>query len=224
MTEYMSHPREVKWSPYANNGGTVIGIAGPDWVVMASDTRLSQGYSIATRDSPKWLQLTDKTALVSAGFSGDRVTLHKNIQARLAWYEHQNFKKMSTEAAAQMLSTMLYYKRFFPYYTFNILGGLDENGVGAVFGYDAVGSFERGKMFATGSGQTLIQPLLDSQIGKKNQGNFQTPDMNCEETIDFIKDAFTSAGERDIYTGDAVDIIIIRTTGVTTEKFALKKD
>jgi 20S proteasome subunit beta 6 len=35
---------------------------------------------------------------------------------------------MSTPAVAQMLSTMLYGKRFFPYFVWNTLGGLDENG------------------------------------------------------------------------------------------------
>lgn len=36
---------------------------------------------------------------------------------------------MSTNAAAQLLSTMLYGRRFFPYYTINIIAGLDEEGV-----------------------------------------------------------------------------------------------
>ena len=71
---------------------------------------------------------------------------------------------MSTPAAAQMLSTMLYYKRFFPYYVSNILAGLDENGKGAIYSYDPVGHMEKGKFFAGGSSSALLQPLLDNQV------------------------------------------------------------
>ena len=35
---------------------------------------------------------------------------------------------MTTQSIAQLASTVLYGKRFFPYYTFNIIGGLDEEG------------------------------------------------------------------------------------------------
>ena len=39
-----------KFEPYVLNGGLVSAVAGPDFVIIASDTRLSQGYEILTRN------------------------------------------------------------------------------------------------------------------------------------------------------------------------------
>ena len=46
---------------------------------------------------------------------------------RMKSYRHTHNKEMGTKAVAQMTATMLYHKRFFPYYVSNILGGLDED-------------------------------------------------------------------------------------------------
>ena len=45
-----------------------------------------------------------------------------------------------------------------------------------------------------------------------------------DETLELVKDIFSSAGERDIYTGDFVDIHIITKDGTKYEQFPLKKD
>ena len=102
--------------------------------------------------------------LASSGMQADALTLHKQLRAKMVWYVHQNGKHMSTPALAQMLGNTLYYKRFFPYYTFNVLGGLDETGRGCVYSYDAIGSHERVTYAASGSGSLLVQPVLDSQV------------------------------------------------------------
>lgn len=107
---------------------TVLAIAGEDFCIVASDTRLSEGYAIHSRDSPKCYKLTERTVIGCSGFHGDCLTLTKIIEARLKMYKHSNNKTMTTGAIAAMLSTILYSRRFFPYYVYNIIGGLDEEG------------------------------------------------------------------------------------------------
>jgi len=131
---------------------------------------------------------------------------------------------MTSSAIAAMISTMLYNRRFFPFYVYNIVGGLDENGRGCVYSFDPVGSYEREVYRAGGSGGTILQPLLDNQIGYKNQEGATHLPLSQEKAINLVKDVFISAAERDIYTGDALQIDIITKDGVRTEKFPLRKD
>lgn len=200
-----------------------MAVAGKDYVIVAGDTRMSDGYSILSRDVSKLFKLTSKTVLASAGMQADAVTLRKVLAWKIIMYRHKHNKDMSTTAIAQLLGNTLYYKRFFPYYCFNVLAGLDSEGAGAVFGYDAIGSFERIPYGVTGSGSALITSILDNQVAFKTQLK-NKKDLSAEECIDLVKDVMTSAGERDIYTGDSVDILLITKDGIKEEKFQLKKD
>ena len=99
----------------------------------------------------------------------DVTTLRRMLGARLTQYEHSHAAAMSSSAVAQLLSVTLYYRRFFPYYAFCMIGGLDEEGRGAVYGYDAVGSFKRDDYGCMGSGQNYIMPILDSLVSSQIQ-------------------------------------------------------
>lgn len=218
-----SVPWERRFQPYDFNGGTVVAIAGEDFAVVAGDTRISTGYEILSRNSSKLFPLTDKAVLTAAGCLSDIITLKKMLDVRLTQYAHAENIKMSAPAIAQLLSTTLYYRRFFPYYAFCMIAGLDNEGKGCVYGYDAVGSFKRDDYGCMGSGQNFLWPLLDNLVGHKNRLDEKRA-LSEEEVISIVKELFIVATERDIYTGDSVEIKLIKKDGVTTEIFQLKKD
>lgn len=217
-------PKQSYFSPYSFNGGTIVAVAGEDFSVIASDTRLSEGFSIHTRDQSKSYQLTKTTVLGACGFHGDVLTLTKLLKARMKMYEHTHNKKMTTGAVAAMLSTVLYYRRFFPFYVYNIVAGLDDEGKGCVYSFDPVGSYEREPYRAGGSSSAMLQPLLDNQVGFKNVPKENKVSLGKEEVVRLIRDGFISAAERDIYTGDAVHISVITKDGVESVKFPLRQD
>lgn len=71
----------------------------------------------------------------------------------------------------------------------------------------------------------MLQPVLDNQVEFRQIADDKKPaELQLQPCIELVKDAFTSAGERDIYTGDIVEICKITKTGVEIEKFELRSD
>lgn len=60
-----------------------MAVAGDDFVVIASDTRLTNGYSIFTREQSKLFKLSDKTTLGCSGCWCDAQTLTTMVQIRM---------------------------------------------------------------------------------------------------------------------------------------------
>lgn len=110
-----------------------------------------------------------------------------------------------------------------PFYAFNLLCGLDSEGKGTVYGYDAVGSFGQETYGVQGSGSELGAPILDNQLFghnclvKKLPGDQAAVETNC-------LDILNSIAERDIHTGDGVEMVIVDKTGVHTKNFPLRRD
>ncbi|WFD28856.1 proteasome endopeptidase complex [Malassezia nana] len=115
------------------------------------------------------------------------------------------------------------FKRFFPYYVYNILGGIDEEGRGAVYSYDPVGSYERIVCSASGTAQGLMQPFLDNQVMFKNLNSTdgsplpEPGHLPLNKTLRIVMDSFTSATERHIEVGDGLEIYVVRAIQSTEE-------
>jgi 20S proteasome subunit beta 6 len=59
---------------------------------------------------------------------------------------------------------------------------------------------------------------------KKNMHGVPFSFSSKEQAIKLVKDAFTSATERDIHTGDYLEIFVVTKQGVQVERIDLKKD
>ncbi|PYH76140.1 proteasome component Prs3 [Aspergillus uvarum CBS 121591] len=235
--------KEHSFYPYTDNGGSTLGITGSNFAILAGDTRSVAGYNINSRYVPKVFKIggDDETGegahilLSVVGFAADGQALKERLDAVVKMYKYQHGKSMSVGACAQRLSTILYQKRFFPYYVHAILAGLDEDGRGALYSYDPVGSYEREQCRAAGSAASLIMPFLDNQVNFKNQyipgsgeGHALEPkkaDPLSRDTVEeLVRDAFTSAVERHIEVGDGLQMMVITSGGIEEIYYPLKKD
>ena len=208
-----------QYNPYMNNEGSVMGFKGKDYIILTGDTRLSMGYSILSRDSSKIFKLTEKVFLASSGMYADVISLYKNLKIRIELYKTTTKYEPSVESISQLLSTALYGRRFFPYYAFNILAGVNDQGEFKLYGYDAVGSFDSLDYASNGSGKELILPILDSLL----KNGYSNLDLTTGESL--AKTAMNSCCNRDIYTGDKMDLVIIYKNGTyETKQFDLRKD
>ncbi|THH05895.1 hypothetical protein EW145_g4464 [Phellinidium pouzarii] len=227
---HSEQPMQRHFNPYSENGGTILAIAGADFSVIAGDTRQTEGFNIQTRYAPKVFRLsvhlrvfysfrysgiTDKAVLAVNGFAADGNMFVKKVKQRLEWYRHAHAKDMPLRAIARLIQTMLYAQRFFPYYVYNILGGIEDDGSGAVYSFDPVGSYERETCRAAGAAQSLVQPFLDNQIYFKNQqplpgvaGGYPVH-LPLERVLSLVTDSFTSATERHIEVGDGLEVYVV---------------
>lgn len=100
-----------------------------------------------------------------------------------------------------------------------------DAGHGWSYGYDAIGSHEKVRTVCSGTGQNLLQPVLDNQVEFRQMSESASKEeLSVDSAMELVKDGFTSTCERDIYTGDMVEICKITADGVEMETLELRKD
>uniref|UniRef100_A0AAF5D9I3 Proteasome subunit beta n=1 Tax=Strongyloides stercoralis TaxID=6248 RepID=A0AAF5D9I3_STRER len=218
MEEVTSQPLWMKshqierqqWNPYSQEGGTTCAISGDNFVVVGADTRMTQyDINIISRDAEKIHILNNKIILATAGFYGDVLELNRVLEARLHKFRFDYRKDMTVDLCSELLARNLYYKRFFPFITGSVLAGIDEKGKGAVYSYDPIGCIERTPYTASGTGEPLIMPFLDCQVGHcTKSGDGERPQLTIERATALVKDVFRMVAEREIGTGDKINLVI----------------
>lgn len=105
--------------------------------------------------------LYDPTMIVAAGCAADCEALKRAIKAdiRKSTLLGQLASYPAVDQVASCLSHILYSRRGFPFYSFCCVAGL-----GGVFVFDAIGSFEQVAVASAGAGHESLQPILDRKL------------------------------------------------------------
>ena len=122
---------------------------------------------------------------------------------------NNSFLPLATNNVAQLLSNTLYSRRNFPYYSFCVVGGLDQDGKSRVYVYDAIGSMEQVAVATAGTGRELLQPILDRLFSSSGNNKDNTVDCSSEEAITLLTQAYHAVTERDISVGDSLVLCLV---------------
>ena len=216
----MNKKEDERFNPYDDNSGTTVCLKQEGFIVISADTRHSSSMGINSREMSKIYRLGD-FFLTATGFYADGHEVYVKMMYEIKKYEGDG--RMSIHSAANMLSKILYSKRFFPYYAFCTLSGF-EGGKPYVYGYDPLGSFGSVTCICNGSGKPMIQPLLDSFIDKKNWHGASSTDVSEEDCVRLVAKAFNAAAERDVKTKDGLEVYVLRDGSVERRMIALRRD
>ncbi len=197
-------------------GTTTVGIVCKDGIVLAADRRASAGYMVADKKSRKIIPINEDMAVTTAGLVSDIQLLTKVIKAQLKLIEIRRGKKSTIKQAANLLGGMVYNNirrmSMIPGIVGFILGGKDLSGF-HIYNLGIDGSTtEVDDYAADGSGMQFATGVLESSYKK---------DLSLSEGIKLAVMAVNTAIQRDIATGNGIDVVTITKDGV---KFVLEKE
>lgn len=184
-------------------GTTTLGMVCQDGVVLATDSRATAGYEIASKEAQKLYQITDRIGVTVAGSVGDTQSLVRSIRAESRYYRQDRGVPISVGAAAKLTSNLFSSSGIFPYLAILIMAGFDDSGP-SMYLLSLDGSMIDETMVSTGSGSQVAYGLLESKYRE---------DLKVEEALPIAVEALSSAVERDIATGNEIRVAKVTEEG-----------
>jgi len=193
----------MPWVP----GATTIGVICKDGVILASEKRVSYGYLVMSKGGKKVFKITDNIGVACAGIVSDMQVLARDIEANAKLYNMDVGRKMSVRAASKLLSNILFNRRMAPLITQTIVGGVDDEGP-SIYILDVLGSVLPDDYAVVGSGTEIAMGVLEDGYNKE---------MTVEEAKKLVIRSIKSAINRDVMSGDGIDLLIFTKEGAKEE-------
>uniref|UniRef100_A0A0G4I119 Proteasome subunit beta n=1 Tax=Chromera velia CCMP2878 TaxID=1169474 RepID=A0A0G4I119_9ALVE len=185
-------------------GTTICGVVCKDAVVLAADTRATEGPIVADKEADKIHYLADNIFCAGAGTSADLTHVTEMMASQLELHRLYVDRQPRVTTAVAMLTQMLFrYQGHIG--TALVLGGHDVKGP-HLFMIHPHGSSDRLPFATMGSGSLAAMAVLEA--GYKD-------DMTAEEGQKLVADAIRSGIDNDLGSGGNIDTCIIKKEGVT---------
>ncbi len=190
-------------------GTTTIGLNCKDGIVLAADKRATAGFLVAHKKTEKIHRVTEDIAVTMAGTASDAQLLIRIAQSELRLKKIRTGKELTVKEAGNLFSRMVYSNirkmSLIPGVSHFIMGGKDEEGF-HLYDIFADGTItEIDDYISSGSGSVVAYGVLETLYKK---------DMSVEEGIQLVLKSVNAAMQRDIASGNGIDVVTITKEGV----------
>jgi len=183
-------------------GTTTVGLKTEDGVVLATDMRASAGYMVASKDVQKVEEIHPTGALTIAGSVSAAQSLIRSLKAEVSLYESRRGEDMSMQALSTLTANFLRSGAFLIVQP--ILGGVDEDGP-HIYSIDPLGGTTEEEYTVTGSGSQYALGVLEQEY---------SDELSIEEAKTIAARAIKSAVERDLASGNGINVAVVTEDGV----------
>eukprot|EP00898_Chlorokybus_atmophyticus_P006969 jgi/Chlat1/7273/Chrsp58S06914 len=175
------------------NGSAIVAMAGNKCFAIAADRRLGiQGQTIAC-DFNKVFAIHDKLYVGLSGLATDAMTLQERFQFRHKMYKLREERDMRPKTFASLVSSLLYEKRFGPYFAEPVIAGLEPDGTPFLTVMDLLGASEKAEDFVVAGTAT------DSLFGACE--SMYRPNLEPEDLFETISQCLLASVDRDCLSG-----------------------
>ena len=179
-------------------GATVIGITYKDGVLLGAERRVTLGAFVVSKTGKKTFKVTDTVGAACAGMIGDMQILIKELQSYVKIRELETRRPMPANSVAKLLSVIMFERRYVPFITQVMLGGVDTKP--SIYVLDPLGSVIPDDYAAVGSGAEIAIGVVENGFAD-GMTEAQAKELGVK--------AIRAAIKRDAQSGDGVDLVYV---------------
>eukprot|EP00891_Asterochloris_glomerata_P009713 jgi/Astpho2/9713/e_gw1.00149.148.1_t len=188
-----------------NHGTTTLGFMFQGGIIVAVDSRASQGSYISSQTVKKVIEINPFLLGTMAGGAADCMFWQRNLGMQCRLYELNNGKRITVTAASKLFANNMYSYKGRGLSVGTMIAGWDPHGPGLYY-VDSDGQRTKGQIFSVGSGSLYAYGVLD---------NGYKWDLSVDEAIELGRRSIYHATFRDAVSGGTVSVYHVTEKGWT---------